>query len=73
LRKLGEDVLSVELTKKMIWACFEEATLYFNAIMIEYQAKSNLAYLLGSPTGSIDPTTGKYQLNLVNILCSAPT
>ncbi len=66
LRKLGEDVLSVELTKKMIWACFEEATLYFNAIMIEYQAKSNLAYLLGSPTGSIDPTTGKYNLNLVN-------
>lgn len=66
LRKLGEDVLSVELTKKMIWACFEEASLYFNAIMIEYQAKSNLSYLLGSPTGSIDTATGKYQLNLVN-------
>jgi hypothetical protein len=66
LRKLGEDVLSVELTKKQIWTCFEEATLYFNAIMIEYQAKSNLSYLLGTPTGSIDPATGKYQLNLVN-------
>ncbi len=66
LRKLGEDVLSVELTKKMIWTCFEEATLYFNALMIEYQAKSNLASLLGSPTGSIDATTGKYQLNLIN-------
>ena len=66
LRKLGEDVLSVELTKKMIWACFEEATLYFNAVMIEYQAKSNLASLLGTPTGSIDPATGKYNLNLIN-------
>lgn len=66
VRKLGEDVLSVELTKKMIWACFEEATLIFNALMIEYQAKSNLASLLGNPTGSIDTTTGRYSLNLVN-------
>lgn len=66
LRKLGEDVLSVELTKKMIWACFEEATLMFNSVLIEYQAKSNLASLLGNPTGSIDPVTGKYSLNLVN-------
>ena len=24
-RKLGDDVLSVELTKKQIWACFEES------------------------------------------------
>lgn len=55
LRKLGEDILSVELTKKMIWACFEEATLAFNSYIIEYQAKSNLTDLLGQPTGSIDP------------------
>lgn len=66
IRKLGEDVLSVELTKKMIWACFEEAALMFNAILVEYQAKSNLASLLGNPTGSIDPATGKYTLNLIN-------
>lgn len=68
LRKLGEDVLSVELTKKMIWTCFEEAVLMFNGQIIMYQAKSNLTSLLGNPTGSIDPNTGKYQnnLNLVN-------
>ena len=68
LRKLGEDVLSVELTKKMIWTCFEEAVLAFNSQIIMYQAKSNLSSLLGNPTGSIDPNTGKYQnnLNLVN-------
>lgn len=66
LTKLGENILSVELTKKNIWAAFEEATMMFNAAMIEYQAKSNLASLLGNPTGSIDPVTGKYQLNLVN-------
>ncbi len=68
LRKLGEDVLSVELTKKMIWACFEESVLAFNSQIIMYQAKSNLSSLLGNPTGSIDANTGKYQnnLNLVN-------
>jgi len=68
LRKLGEDVLSVELTKKMIWTCFEESVLMFNSQIIMYQAKSNLSSLLGNPTGSIDPNTGKYQnnLNLVN-------
>ena len=66
LRKLGEDILSVELSKKQIWTCFEEATMMFNSVLIEYQAKSNLGSLLGSPTGSIDSTTGKYTLNLIN-------
>lgn len=66
LRKLGEDVLSVELTKKEIWACFEEATLAFNAMMIEYQAKSNLATLLGSPTGSLNNQTNFSTINLTN-------
>lgn len=69
LRKLGEDVLSVELTKKMIWACFEEATLAFNAHIIEYQAKSNLTSLLGTATGSVDPNdpnTANLDINLSN-------
>lgn len=69
LRKLGEDVLSVELTKKMIWACFEEAVFQFNAHIIEYQAKSNLTSLLGSPTGSVDPdseNTAEMDINLTN-------
>ena len=66
LRKLGEDILSVELAKKQIWTCFEEATLMFNSVLIEYQAKSNLGSLLGSPTGSINTSTGKYDLNLIN-------
>lgn len=67
LRKLGEDVLSVELTKKEIWACFEEATLAFNALMIEYQAKSNLTNLLGSPTGSLNNQTNFSSINLTNV------
>lgn len=65
-RKLGEDVLSVELTKKEIWACFEEAAREFNAMIIEYQAESNLASLLGTATGSVDSTTGQSNINLTN-------
>lgn len=66
LRRLGEDVLGVELTKKMIWACFEEATKEFNGIMVEYQTKSNLSSLLGVPTGSIDTQTNFSNINLSN-------
>lgn len=67
LRKLGEDILGVELSHKQIWACFEEATLGFNALMVEYQAMSNLASLLGTPTGSLDPETGFSVVNLTDV------
>lgn len=65
-RKLGEDFLSVELTKKEIWTCFEEATKMFNSWIIEYQTVANLAALLGTPTGSFDPVTGQNTINLTN-------
>ncbi len=52
-RKLGDDILSVELTKKQIWACFEEACLQYGSIVNQYQAKSQLLNLLGSETGSL--------------------
>jgi len=65
-RKLGEDILSTELTKKEIWAEFEEATRMFNGWTIEYQAKSNLTSLLGTPTGSWDPVTNLNTINLTN-------
>lgn len=69
LRALGEDVLSVELTKKMIWMCYERAAFTFNAQIIDYQAKSNLASLLGTTTGSVDPNsanTAEMSVNLTN-------
>jgi hypothetical protein len=53
-RKLGDDVLSVELTKKQIWACFEEAMCEYGALINQYQIKSQLANLLGFPTGSLE-------------------
>lgn len=67
LRRLGEDVLSVELTNKMIWACFEEATRAFNAAIIEYRANSDLSSLLGTNTGSLDINTGYSSTNLTNV------
>jgi len=52
-RKLGDDILSVELTKKQIWMCFEEATLEYSRHMNEYQAKSQLSNLLGNSLNSV--------------------
>jgi hypothetical protein len=51
-RKLGDDILSVELTKKQIWACFEESFCEYGSIINQYQARSDLLTLMGYPTGS---------------------
>ena len=59
-RKLGDDILSVELTRKQVWGCFEESTLEYSSIINQYQAKSQLANLLGGPTGSLDGTEQKF-------------
>lgn len=51
-RKLGDDILSVELTRKQIWACFEESFLEYGKTVNEFHAESHLMNLLGFPTGS---------------------
>ncbi len=53
-RKLGDDILSVELTKKQIWSCFEESFLEYGRIVLEAHGKSQLTNLLGIPTGSLE-------------------
>jgi hypothetical protein len=58
-RKLGEDVLSVELTRKEIWACFEEACCEYSRLIHETKITSELTNVLGLPTGSND-FTNKY-------------
>ena len=55
-RKLGDDILSVELTKKQIFGNFEESVLEYGSILNQYQAKSQLVNYLGFPTGSNDKT-----------------
>jgi hypothetical protein len=59
-RKLGDDILSVELTKKQIWGNFEEATLEYSSILNQYQAKSQLVNFLGYATGSMSGSEEKY-------------
>ena len=63
-RKLGDDILSVELTKKQIWATLEEAALEFSSLLNQYQAKSQLVQFLGMPItgsdGNMSGSEGKY-------------
>ena len=51
-RKLGDDILSVELTKKQIWANLEESCFEYSNILNQYQARSTLLNYLGYSTGS---------------------
>jgi len=51
-RKLGDDILSVELTNRQIWMSFEEAALEYSKIINEYQTKSQLGNLLGNDLGT---------------------
>ena len=53
-RKLGDDILSVELTNKQIWANFEEATLKYSKIINQNQAESYMSNLMGISTGSLE-------------------
>lgn len=62
-RRLGDDVMSVELTDKQIWANFEEATLEFSKNINANQAASYMSNFLGLSTGfneTFKQTNGKY-------------
>jgi hypothetical protein len=63
-RKLGDDILSVELTKKQIWGNFEESLLEYSSILNQYQAKSQIVQFLGMSTtgssGAMSGSEGKY-------------
>lgn len=65
-RRLGDDVLSVELTKKQVWACLEESFLEYASIVNQYQARSQLLSLLGMQTGSLDEATQKFPRDTLN-------
>jgi len=55
-RKLGDDVLSAEITRKQIWSCFEEAVCEYSRLIHEMKIQSELINVLGLPTGSTDLT-----------------
>ncbi len=53
-RKLGGDVLDVELTANNVYANFEEAVLEYSYLINTHQAKNILSTILGAQTGTFD-------------------
>jgi len=53
-RKLGGDVLDIELTEKNVFASYEEAVLEYSYIVNVHQAKNILHSALGATTGTFD-------------------
>ena len=67
-RKLGDDILSVELTSKQVWMCFEESVFEYGMLINEYTTKSQLANLLGSSTGSMSGSEGRFPRETLEFL-----
>ncbi len=53
-KKLGGDVLDLEITEQIVYANYEEAVLEYSYIVNTHQAKNVLSDLLGTTTGSFD-------------------
>jgi len=53
-RKLGGDVLDIELKTQNVYAAYEEAVLEYGYLVNTHQAKNVLDTLLGRTTGSFD-------------------
>lgn len=53
-KKLGGDVLDVELTEENVYSAYEEAVLEYSYIVNLYQGKSTMSSLLGAQTGTFD-------------------
>lgn len=53
-RKLGGDVLDIELTKEQVFAAYEEAVLEYSYIVNIHQTKNILSNSLGNTTGSFN-------------------
>ena len=53
-RKLGGDVLDIELTPENVYANFEEAVLEYSYLVNTHQGKNILSTILGATTGTFD-------------------
>ena len=53
-KKLGGDVLDLEITPGNVYAAYEEAVLEYSYIMNLHQAKNTLGNYLGNATGTFD-------------------
>ena len=53
-RKLGGDILDIELTREQVFSAYEEAVLEYSYIVNIHQTKNVLSNSLGATTGSFD-------------------
>jgi len=53
-KKLGGDVLDIELTSGSVFSAYEESVLEYSYILNIHQAKNSLSDLLGATTGTFD-------------------
>jgi hypothetical protein len=53
-KKLGGDVLDIEITEYQVYAAYEEACLEYSYLVNVHQAKNVLGSVLGASTGSFD-------------------
>jgi len=53
-KRLGGDVLDIELTEQNVYANYEESVLEYSYIVNQHQAKNSIGTALGSPTASFD-------------------
>lgn len=52
-QRLGDEVVTVEMTNKQVWTNFEASALEYSKVINSYQAKSIMGSVFGSPTGSL--------------------
>ncbi len=74
-RKLGGDVLDIEITEHQVYAAYEEACLEYSYLVNIHQAKNVLGSVLGSTTGSFDSDgqmSGSHSLSGSNIALRYP-
>lgn len=53
-KKLGGDVLDIEIVESQVYAAYEEATLEYSYLLNLHQSKNVLSRVLGGTTGSFD-------------------
>ena len=53
-KKLGGDILDLEITEHQVYAAYEESCLEYSYLVNVHQAKNTLGSLLGASTGSFD-------------------
>ena len=53
-KKMGGDILDVEVTNSQVYASYEEACLEYSYILNMHQSKNILSNILGATTGTFD-------------------